>query len=196
MRVLLGAIVAVAWCSVPPQYFPTGSFGSDASIEQLKTEWYSRKLLELHESSLWEVSRQQPSTEIYRFLWLRTFHHPISIRVTVANRNVGELEVKETNGYGGLPRSGKLIRDDKRILSKAEMELFFTNLVKLQLWTSHHSNEYRGGPDGAQWVLEAVRNGQYRILDVWGPEGSEPMRLFGITMLNLAHMEIPPANIY
>ena len=196
MRMLLIAFVSVAWGAHPPRYFPAGSFSSKAAVEQLKTEWYSSKLVALQENSLWEVSQQQRSTEIYRFLWLRTFHHPISIRVTVTGRSAGELEAKETNGYGGFPESGRLIRDDKRILSKAEMELFFTKLDRLHLWIPQHGQENRGGTDGAQWVLEAVRGGQYRILDVWGPEGSEPMRALGVAMLGLAHIRIPPEDLY
>jgi hypothetical protein len=196
LRVLLGVIVVVALYASPPRYFPAGSFGSKASIEQLKTEWYSSKLAALHESSLWEVSRQHRSIETYRFLWLRTFHHPLSIRVTVAGGGAGVLEAKETDGFGGLPGLGKLIRDDKRILSKGELELFFTKLDLLRLWVSQNDNEYRGGPDGAQWVLEAVKNGKYRILDVWSPEDSDSMRSFGIAILALAHVEVPPAEFY
>jgi hypothetical protein len=195
MRVLLGISVAVALCAGATRYFPAGSFGAKASIEQLKTEWYSSKLAALHEASLWQVSQQQPSIETYRFLWLRTFHHPISVRVTVTAGGVGVLEARETNGYGGFPRSGELIRDDKRRLSTAEMDLFFSKLDALHVWTSRNNNEY-AGPDGGQWVLEAVRSGQYRILDVWNPEGSEPMRSFGLEMLNLARIKVPPPEIY
>jgi len=76
------------------------------------------------------------------------------------------------------------------------LELFYTKLDLLRLWVWQKDSEYRGGPDGAQWLLEAVRNGKHRILDLWSREGSDSIRSFGIAMLDLAHIEIPAAELY
>src|ERR1035438_1108583 len=41
------------------------------------------------------------SKQSYRFLWLRTFHHPVSARLEVAKDGAAQLFVKVLNGQGG-----------------------------------------------------------------------------------------------
>lgn len=60
--------------------------------------WYSAHLDAMEERPL----REAVSTggEAYRFLWLRTFHRPVVIRVVARNGQI-VLETKETDGHGG-----------------------------------------------------------------------------------------------
>jgi hypothetical protein len=60
------------------QYFPKSSL--DSRGRELKSQWYSSQLRALQEPSLLSLSKS-PSAESYRFLWLRTFNHPIAIRL-------------------------------------------------------------------------------------------------------------------
>src|SRR4051794_34102142 len=83
VRAPLGILLALGFYASTTRYFPPESFIANPAIHQTKVEWYSSKLAALHEGSLWEVSQGQPSIEVYRFLWLRTFHHPVTVRINV-----------------------------------------------------------------------------------------------------------------
>jgi hypothetical protein len=74
--ILIGVVVASA-----AEYFPAGVLGDTADQHRFLADWYSKHLTAMGEPSLLEVSRQDATVEVYRFLWLRSFHHPISVRL-------------------------------------------------------------------------------------------------------------------
>src|SRR5258706_15132529 len=76
------------------QYFPPG-------VLESKANWYSRYLKALHEPSLWELSLHDPKAEVYRFVWLRSFHHPIAVRLVVRTNGSGWIHSRMTTGQGG-----------------------------------------------------------------------------------------------
>ena len=62
-------------------YFKTKANWQDNPHDSLDTfvnQWYSKMLFSLKEPVL---SNYQGQKEIYRFTWLRTFHHPISVKL-------------------------------------------------------------------------------------------------------------------
>jgi hypothetical protein len=72
---LLGFLIIILLASVAEaqvRYFPP----------DFPANWYTQHLTAFNESSLWESSQTQ-KTQSYRFLWLRTFHHPIVVRIDV-----------------------------------------------------------------------------------------------------------------
>jgi hypothetical protein len=75
------------------------------------------------EPSLLDVSRQDSTVEIYRFLWLRSFHHPIAVRLSVRKDGSALLISKETDGKGGY-KPGKLIRKTTALLPTEQTERF------------------------------------------------------------------------
>lgn len=78
------------------RYFPSGALDSDAASDLPRNSWYSRHLRAMGEPVL------QPSqtTRAFRFTWLRTFHHPVSIRVVMSNGKA-KLFATELSGQGG-----------------------------------------------------------------------------------------------
>ena len=50
--------------------------------------------------------------------------------------------------------------------------------------------------DGAQWILEGVRNGKYHVVDRWSPEKGDPVRGIGILALKLGRFKIHSEEIY
>jgi hypothetical protein len=90
-RFFVVVIAAPAWGA---DYFPGGCLGNTQAEHQFHAEWYSKHLAALREPSLWQVARQQPTSEVYRFLWLRSFDHPFSLRLTVASDGAGTLTFK------------------------------------------------------------------------------------------------------
>jgi hypothetical protein len=73
-------LVAVLTATAQDEFFPKHAFANDSRNDQFRSDWYSRELRILDEPSLLAIAKDA-SSESYRFLWLRTFHHPVAIRV-------------------------------------------------------------------------------------------------------------------
>jgi len=90
---------------------------------------------------------------------------------------------------------GKLIRNDTNPLTKEQSE-WFLNQANLKFWGEAHERAKPGGADGSQWIIEGVKNGEYRIEDRWSPEAG-PIHDLGIAMaIGLAGLKIPKEEIY
>ena len=177
-------------------FFPPLIFNANPDLNSFVVDWYSKQLTALHEPSLWEISKSS-KLEIYRFLWLRTFHAPIVIRLNINSDRTGALTVKATSGKGGY-EPGELIKDESRSLSKAEAQSFLDMIEKQKYWSLPTKEEDPNvvNLDGAQWVLEGVRNGTYKIVDRWSPEEGS-IRKLGIRFLfGIAKIKLPSQEVY
>lgn len=128
--------------------------------------WYAKFLGVMGEKSL---LYNLGETEIYRFLWLRTFHHPIFVRIEKRDNSI-QLFSKEfdgrANGY-----TGKELRNEKRILNEQQWCNFLSLLEKSEYWKI--PTDYTMGRDGANWILEGVKDGRYHVVNRWSPENHE-----------------------
>jgi hypothetical protein len=175
----------------PPQ--PSYNYFPVTEVDEFRTQWYGTFLKAFDEPSLWERSMNGPA-QAYRFTWLRTFHHPVVIRIEVRSNGICELTIKVGLGSGGYD-PGKLIRNETSPLTKEQSE-WFLNQVNLKLWNEPHERDTPSGDDGAQWIIEGVKNGQYRIEDRWSPAAG-PIHDLGISMaIGLAGLKIPKEEIY
>jgi hypothetical protein len=89
--------------------FRSGTFDKK---DERDRQWYSKHLRAMNQPSMW--CGNEPDTE-YRFTWLRTFHHPVVVRVTNTG-NVTRIEAVELNGAGGYS-PGKELRRISRPLT-------------------------------------------------------------------------------
>jgi hypothetical protein len=149
-------------------YFPKDDFsgkwdGRDASIN----DWYGKHLEAMAEGSLLDESGE---TETYRFLWLRTFHHPIYVRVE-SNPSGISLATGELNGAGGY-EPGRMIRNQLFRLNQNEWCKFLALLEKADYWNLSTNHEHMGN-DGAEWILEGVKANRYHAVDRWSPAKGE-----------------------
>jgi hypothetical protein len=135
------------------------------SLDSFRNEWYSKHLKAMDESSLNSIAE---SDETYRFLWLRTFHHPIAIRVWRKGEE-RNMVFKELDGAGGY-EPGKLIANRSRRLTTDEWDKFIKLLQRASYWRLPAESK-NGGKDGAQWILEGKKDEQYHVVDRWSPEG-------------------------
>jgi len=135
------------------------------SLDSFRNEWYSKHLEAMDESSLNSIAE---SDETYRFLWLRSFHHPIAIRVWRKGEE-RKMVFKELDGAGGY-EPGKLIANRSRRLTTDEWDNFIKLIQQTSYWQLPTEGK-NGGKDGAQWVLEGKKDKQYHIVDRWSPEG-------------------------
>jgi hypothetical protein len=165
---------------------------NDSIVDQ-----YSRYLKALQEPSLWETSKRTKGL-VYRFLWLRSFDHPIVVRLNVNGDGTGTLATKITSGAGGY-EPGKLVENRTKKLSKQQTQWFLDRVEELKYWELP-SREQKApnvlNLDGAQWVVEGVRDGNYKLVGRWSP-GNGPIKTIGIMMtIDLANMKLLYQDVY
>jgi hypothetical protein len=174
------------------QFFPSGVFGETPQLDRGTSKWYSSQLRALNETSLWALSKME-SSQSYRFLWLRTWDHPVSIRFDANNDGTGRLITKMSSGTGGYD-PGKLVLDHTRQLTKDQVARLLLNIETAEFW-GLPTNEATSGKDGARWIIEGVRQGRYHIVDRWSPR-SGSVRDVGLYFMHLADLEVPATNLY
>lgn len=91
-------------------YFPAGSFDTNKDSDRFVAHWFSGQLIALHEPSLLAMSKDK-SAQTYRFLWLRSFHHPVAVRVDFHTDGPAVVMTKIGAGEGGYP-PGNLVTDN------------------------------------------------------------------------------------
>lgn len=178
------------------RYFPSGVLGEDKKLSTFVEEWYSKHLKALKEPSLYELSQKDKDVEIYRFLWLRSFHHPISVRIEINKDGTSKLTSKEANGAGGYD-PGRLVRNKTVVLDANTTSWFLGRLMESDYWNLPTlERKDTVGVDGAQWVIEAVKDGKYHVVDRWSPENGA-VRSLGIDMMTkLAKFKLIPKTVY
>jgi hypothetical protein len=165
-RIIFPVALLLALCgsSVGQQYFPEAAFDKQKKSNDFAVEWYSQQLKALQEPSLWETSKNIKG-QVYRFLWLRSFHHPVVVRLNVNDDATGDLVTKVADGHGGYP-PGKLIENRTQRLSKQQTQSFLDEVKELKYWdlpTREEENPKDVHLDGAQWIV--VKRNRARGLD-------------------------------
>jgi hypothetical protein len=186
-------------------YFPPNTLDENANSSRILEDFCSEQLRAMEEPSLWESSKNQ-KPQSYRFLWLRSFHHPISVRLDVQQDGSSLLTTKMSDAPGGY-NPGKLVVNDTRRITADETTLALHQIERLDFWNlpSFEKAETVGPNgeritrkqlDGAQWIVEGVKGGAYHVVDRWSPKNG-PVREIGIMMLeDLAKMELSAKEVY
>jgi len=169
-------------------YFPVGSLDpSEPYLDGLRREWYSKHLHAMQEPSL---SQGKARADVaYRFLWLRTFHRPISVRIEKSGSLV-DLYAVELDGKGGYD-PGRILRKTQKVLAEADFERLRAKLSRPEFWQQKGPEN---GLDGAEWILESRQEGRYRIANQWMPQSRE-FRDVCLMFLDLAGF-LPMGDIY
>lgn len=166
------------------QYFPPSVFSKNKWQDQYASDWYSKHLKAMQEPSLYDPSNSEK--ESYRFLWLRSFDHPVAIRL-FRSSGTPTLTVKELDGTGGH-EPGHIILDKTRSIPESEWKSFRDVVEHQCYWRLANDNDKSAGNDGAQWILEAAREGRYHVVDRWSPSSGD-YRELGLYLLKLAGLE-------
>ena len=175
-----------------PQYFPVNVFSADPGTSNFESRWYAAQLRADHEPSLLDAAKDQ-STVIYRFIWLRTFHQPIIVRLVIDQDGIGRLTAIEMTGQGGFA-PGVVAKEQTLDVAKQDVTHFQSLVEAIKYWTMP-TEAGPVGNDGAQWILEGVQSGQYHVVVRWSPEGG-PYREACLYMLKLSKIEVNPKQIY
>jgi hypothetical protein len=161
-----------------------------------QASWYSRQLKALDEPSLWQISQEKKNAVIYRFLWLRTFHHPVAVRVAITPDGAATIFIKTSSGAGGYD-PGTLIQNENRTLSRDEVAHLMTQIETANFWRLATCDpKARHGMDGAEWVLEEVDHGNYHVVERWSPTKGTYHDLCQFFVRGLARLRFPGSEVY
>lgn len=174
------------------QYFPKSS--PDMRGNEFKSKWYSTQLRALGEPSLSALSTNRDA-ESYRFLWLRTFHHPVVVRVDLQADGSWILTTKVASGAGGYS-PGTLTTNTSRQLTAQEAQSFRDKVAKDGFWNAPNPVNDQAGTDGSQWIIEGVKAGRYHVIDRWMPKNGPARDLGKFLAFDLAKLSIPKDEIY
>jgi hypothetical protein len=190
-------LLYIALSSVPilaQHYFPPHAFEDDDKLNSFIVRWYSDQVIALQEPSLWEASRSSKSSQIYRFLWLPTFNHPVAVRVELAEDGTGTIVAKMSSGSGGY-KPGKLIENRTCAVSRDDIQKLLAKLDSTDYWSLRSRDPESRGEEGSEWTIESVRDGNYKLVNRWSPKDG-PARDLGLMFLRLSGLKIAPDQIY
>jgi len=147
-------------CYFPSSYFTNlrddweCDFSTDYLFEiesgKRTAEWLQTQLSDLNKDCLFNNDIRQNSI-IYRFTWLRSFHHPIAVRIEKVEDKI-MLYWKVGKGAGGYSPQGLKKSGKKKLSLKKWLE--FENIVKISNFDNIPNEQYIPMTDGATWTLE------------------------------------------
>lgn len=165
-------------------YFPAPDEEELMPSELFELAWFAHFLEAMDEPSL-----SCRGGDAVRFTWLRTFHHPVAVRVEWGGDDGARLTAVELGGAGGY-EPGAVVRRLERVLSAEEEGELARVLQREDLFGMDPPSE-ESGLDGAAWILEGRRGGRYRVMQEWSPDAG-PVRRMGLALLSLTGWEIEP----
>jgi hypothetical protein len=153
----------------------------------------------MKEPSLYE-HRADKAVEQYRFLWLRTFHKPMAVRIQKDGAAI-TLRVVRLSGAGGY-EPGHIEYDQTLTISASEWDAFLKLVGKSQFWDMPPAEKDADGLDGSQWVLEGQAAGKYHVVDRWTPADNADKRHLNDFvaccryLLSLSKQKVPEKDDY
>ena len=169
-------------------YFPEKAFDRDEERNRRISNFYTRYLNQMNAPSVLE-SYQGNAT--YRFLWLRSFHSTVVVRLwNEAERQM--LSVKELSRKTET-QSSQLIVDQTRSLNKEEWNGFMNLIDESCFWEVPVTSNGPIATDGAWWVLEGADRGYYHVVTRQSPD-SGSYRELCVYMLKLSGLPLDAAK--
>ncbi|WP_222164742.1 hypothetical protein [Edaphocola aurantiacus] len=130
-------------------------------------------------------------TTVYRFTWLRSFHHPISIRLEQTS-NEYIIYWKEGKGPGGYAPKGLKISGRKRLKpAQGQKCIQLINGMQLDSLPNNHETLMF---DGASWLLERKTAGGYKAFHTNEPD--QKFNDLGRFLLKCTNIRIKEDEIY
>jgi len=141
--------------------------------------------------------------ESYRFLWLRTFHHPVLVRLDFLGDGRAAVVYKETDGAGGY-EIGSLVKNETVDVNSVLLDQTqdpdavdaaldqIREDAEAQFWRQPYQVDQGLGYDGAMWIVEGWRRQRCHVISRWSPQPQTSVRVFaesilGVTGQNFEH---------
>jgi hypothetical protein len=179
-------------------YFPSGVLAKTPEASEVASNQYSKFLKSLHEPSLLEWAQHDPSAEVYRFLWLREFDRPASIRFVAKPGGTGWFYRRMTSGKGGA-QPGRVTEYGMSWSWKSRTASFLSTVEGSGFWNLPTLADAGGDAIPAcraHWIVEGIKGGQYHIVDRCSPDPSDPVRTVGMKAIKLGNLRVHGSNVY
>lgn len=159
---------------------------------------YADALARMGEPAFCSTTSSGDGRETYRFLWLRTFHRPVLVRVTFEDDGAVSVVYKETNGLGGYDLGTLDVNErsdlKQRLLDEMEHASIvqaFLDHVRQRAESGFWALPFRVddgsiGLDGATWTVEGTKHGRCHLVERWSPDAGTEFRLFAHTLLGFS----------
>lgn len=190
-----------------PSLFPEGAFSQtrDSYFDVFPTskaeEAWTRCIVSAQLSLMSEASllSAAPGVEVYRFLWVRPFRDLVSLRIEW-HKGSSKLVVRQLRNTE-REEWGPLNVDRTVAVSSAQWTEFLRLLEAAHFWNPPASSRKSEliYADASTWMLEGVRDGHYRAMDVLSPEKEGlpgAYRAACLYLLTLSGLQIPANEIY
>ena len=170
--IFIAALAAAVSCQCRADdsaYFPTHKEGEKApGLPDIYALWYGASLRKMKEPALWPA---KPDIQVYRFLILPTWGHPMAVRTVVTEKG-GKLIARRLSGQGGYSL-GKLDEQREIALSREDSTELKKRIGLLKFFEMPTEDD-TSGTDGEQWILEGVANGKYHVIHRWCASAYDP----------------------
>jgi hypothetical protein len=133
-----------------------------------KFEGYSVFLRAAGEPSLCLLAREDRAATVFRFLWLPSFDHPLTVRAFKTG-NGARLEAVVLDGKGGY-EPGRVAIARAVELSESQWKGLERHLEATAFWEMPTEVPEPDGSDGDFCIFEGVKDGRHHIVDRWSPE--------------------------
>jgi hypothetical protein len=159
---------------------------------------YTAALRAANEPSLFKQPSEQADSREYRFVWLRTFHKPVVIRL-YQHGGGAEIRVVRLSGKGGY-EMGQVDYDRVKSVTPAAWQHFADLLAKARFFDLV-SQEKGLEPefDGARWLLEGRTGTTYKFVERVSPRSDSGSKSFAACceyLLELSALDVPANEIY
>lgn len=160
-------------------------FPKEAQLSNSLKQWYYPRLEAMGEKSFRSLSKKDT---VYRFFWLRSFHHPISVTIKILNHGNDRaiLHAVELDGADvyGAPIGKQLRNYSCRYYPKLTKELT-AKIETTKFWSLPPNDDFPSLVhfDGAQWVMEGWKEGKYKLVRRHSPKDGDFRELCAIFLL-------------
>jgi hypothetical protein len=175
-------------------YFPLELFRDSSRFIEYDTfvvKWYSSQLFAMKEPLFFN---EKSKKEMYRFTWLRTFHHPVAIRIE-KDSDMYTIYWKICSGAGGY-EPGRLIASGKKAITNNDWYKFQLLLFSIHYWELSTNGKDIGGNDGSQWILEGATPYKYHVVDRWTPDKNDDYYKTCDFLIGLTNFDFKPKEKY
>ena len=129
--------------------------------------FHHQYLVAMKEPVLWRLAQKDRTATVYRFLWLPSFHDPISVRFVKSDDGVVLFAVRLKLDREYQPR--QIVASKTIKLSRSHWERIARHLNKAKFWTlpthKRRTNDSGIDCDGDHLIVEGVKDGTYHIVE-------------------------------
>ncbi len=149
-------------------------------MDKFISAWFTKHLKSMEEPSL--SDNNNDFTFQLRFLWLRTNHEPVAVRILKSEKE-SKIYLKTTSGLGGY-EPGNIVRNENKLMSDKEIKSIIDYLDSIDFLEMKYERNLT--LDGAEWILEARIENRYHVVTRSSPESGK-FREFCRHLLKLAN---------